>query len=75
MHNGPMAIPDGPDATNLSSGLKWWIKPAVISVLNIAVVLIAVTFLVGWSAPVLAVVIVGFAGGSWWFLDQRPGRH
>jgi Flp pilus assembly protein TadB len=70
-----MAIPDRPGAANLSSGPKWWTKPALISVLNVAVVLIVVTFLVGWSTPVLAVVIAGFALGSWWFLDQRPGRH
>ena len=70
-----MAILDRPDATNLSSGPKWWIKPAVISMLNIAVVLIGVTFLVGWSTPAFVVVLAGFALCSWWILGQRPGRQ
>jgi len=70
-----MAAPDRPEAAEPSSGAKWWIKPAAISVLNIAVVLLAVTFLVGWRTPVLVVVIVAFALGAWWFLDQRPARE
>lgn len=45
------------------------------STLNIAVVLIAVTFLVGWSMPVVVAVIIAFALGSWWFWDQRPTRQ
>jgi hypothetical protein len=73
--NGWMTTtPDRPDAASASSRPKWWIKPAVLSALNVAVVLIAVTFLVGWSTPVTVAVIVAFALGSWWFLDQRPTR-
>lgn len=70
-----MAIPDRPGEASPSSGPEWWIRPAAVSTLNIAVVLIAVTFLVGWSMPVVVAVIIAFALGSWWFWDQRPTRQ
>lgn len=63
-----------PDAAQ-PSGPQWWIRPAVLSVLNIAIVLVAVTLVVGWSAPVIVAVIIAFGLGAWWFLNQRPTRQ
>jgi hypothetical protein len=52
----------------------WWLKPVLIGVLNLAVVVLAVTVLIGWSAPVIAVVVAGFGMGCWWLYEQRPKR-
>lgn len=47
----------------------------MLSVLNIAIVLVAVTLVVGWSAPVIVAVTIAFGLGAWWFLNQRPTRQ
>lgn len=53
---------------------KWWLKPVLIGVLNLAVVLPVITLLVGWTVPVIAVVIGGFVLGCWWVYEQRPNH-
>jgi Flp pilus assembly protein TadB len=67
-----MTSPHQPHAPNVQDGPRWWVKPALISVMNIAAVLVVVTFLIGWSPTIVAVVLVGIALGTWWFVQQRP---
>jgi Flp pilus assembly protein TadB len=67
-----------PHAPNVPDGPRWWVKPALVSVMNIAAILVVVTFLIGWSPTTVAVVLVGTALGTWWFVQQRPraeGAH
>lgn len=73
-----MTSPHQPPAPNVPDGQRWWVKPAVISVMNIAAVLVVVTFLIGWSPTMVTVVLLGVALGGWWFAQQRPrarGTH
>lgn len=51
---------------------KWWLKPLLVAVASYAVILPWITFAVGWSRPVVAVLIFGFVMGCWWAYDQRP---
>ena len=68
-----MTSPHQPHAPNVpDGGARWWVKPVVITVMNIAAVLVVVTFLIGWSPAMVAVVLVGIALGTWWFAQQRP---
>jgi Flp pilus assembly protein TadB len=72
--NVPVTTPERPFQPP-TDGTHWWIKPAVVAVLNIAAVLILITFVIGWSTSVLVVVLGGLVLGTWWFLNQRPDRH
>ncbi|WP_203337600.1 hypothetical protein [Nocardioides limicola] len=67
-----MTTPDRPPTRLAAADSRWWIKPAVIAVANVIAVVILVSVVVGWSAPVALVLLVGFACGTWWFVDQRP---
>jgi Flp pilus assembly protein TadB len=71
--NDGMTSPHQPPAPNVPDGPRWWVKPAAISAMNIAAVLVVVTFLIGWSPTTVAVVLIGTALGAWWFAEQRPG--
>jgi Flp pilus assembly protein TadB len=70
--NEHMTSPHQPHAPNVPDGPRWCVKPALISVMNIAAVLVVVTFLIGWSSTTVAVVLVGIALGTWWLVQQRP---
>lgn len=65
-------VQDVPVTSTPTDQSRWWLKPAIISIASIVLGLGFVTFLDGWSLPVVAVVLVGFACGTWWFLEQRP---
>lgn len=67
-----MTSPHQPPGPNVPDGPRWWVKPAAISAMNIAAVPVVVTFLIGWSPTMVAVVLIGIALGSWWFAGQRP---